>query len=171
MIENKCKKINVIFLDIDGVLNTPRFQMIQIKNFECDAYESQFNFDPICMRNLKELIDKTDAYIVVSSTWRFDPDPRYMNEIVNNLKLYGIVDRIIGVTPDLSEKYNSMLIRGHEIKQWIKENKNTFNIDKFVIIDDDNDMFDLIDHLAECDYEDGFINEVKEIALKIMEVK
>lgn len=168
MMENK---INVIFLDIDGVLNTPRFQMIQINNFECDAYESQFNFDPICMKNLKELINKTDAYIVISSTWRYDSDPRYMSEIVNNLKLYGITDRIIGVTPDLSQQYNSRLIRGHEIQQWIQDNKNKYIIDKFVIIDDDNDMFDLIDHLAECDYQYGFVDEVKEIALKIMEVK
>ena len=46
-----------------------------------------------------------------------------------------------------------------------------FDINKFVIIDDDNDMFDLIDHLAECDYQDGFVNEVKETALRIMEVE
>ena len=164
-------KINVVFLDIDGVLNTPRFQMIQVKNCECDLYESQFNFDPICMNNLKELIDKTDAYIVVSSTWRKDTDPRYMNEIIGNLKLYGINDRIIGVTPDLSMEYNSSLIRGHEIKKWIEDNKGNFDIDKFVIIDDDNDMFDLIDHLAKCDYQNGFINEVKETALRIMEVE
>ena len=56
-------KINVIFLDIDGVLNTPRFQMIQVKNCECDLYESQFNFDPICMNNLKRFLLLTCLYI------------------------------------------------------------------------------------------------------------
>lgn len=163
--------MNVIFLDIDGVLNTPRFQEIQIKNCECDGYESQFNFDPICMRNLKEIVDKTDSYIVISSTWRYDyshSENRYMKEIINNLNLYGIKDRIIGITPDLRDKYNSMLIRGHEIKLWLEENSEKFNVERFVIIDDDNDMFDLIDNLAECDYQDGLVDEVKNIALRIL---
>lgn len=164
--------MKIIFLDIDGVLNTPRFQTIQIKNHECDAYESQFNFDPICMKNLKEIIDKTNAYIVISSTWRYndsdDSDNRYMKEIYNNLNLYGIKDRVIGVTPDFRDNYNSMLIRGHEIKYWLEENSDKFNIERFVIIDDDNDMFNLVDYLAECDYQDGLTEEVKNLAIKIL---
>ena len=106
-------KMNIIFLDIDGVLNTWRFQDYQVKHHECDSWNAQFNFDPICMKNLKELIDKTNAYIVISSNWR-DTD-NGIKDICNNLKLYEIInDRYFSSTPLLKDK-----TRGEEIKEWL----------------------------------------------------
>jgi len=159
--------MNVIILDIDGVLNTSRFQKIQVKNGECDWPESQFNFDPICMNNLKEIVEQFDAYIVISSTWRYgcQQQDRYWIELLGNMKRYGLQNRVIDITPNLEQKYKSMLCRGHEIKAWINCHEN---VDKFVIIDDEDDMFDVIDHLAECDSDYGLTNEVKKQCYEIL---
>lgn len=53
--------MKVIFLDIDGVLN------VYPQGF--DEYGSKFH--PHFVENLKCLIEKTEAKILISSTWRF----------------------------------------------------------------------------------------------------
>lgn len=157
--------MNIIFLDVDGVLNTPRYIEYQIKYDRLDGYDAQFNFDPICMKNLKELVEKTNAKIVISSTWRLLRKEKdiYWIELMNNLRLYGLEDKVIDCTPSLDIDTN----RGQEIKKWIEEN-NDKDIENFVIIDDDTDMDDIFDKLAKCDIKRGFTREVKEVAFKIL---
>lgn len=158
--------MNIIFLDIDGVLNTERFQTIQVKNCECDWHEAQFNFDPICMNNLKEIINKFDAYVVITSTWRYwrDKNGQPWTELIGNFNKYNIKERIIDIIPILS-KYNSELCRGDEIKEWLK---NHNDISNFVIIDDENDMLDLSNKLVQCDYITGLTDTIKEKCFEIL---
>jgi histidinol phosphatase-like enzyme len=61
--------VKIIFLDIDGPLNTKKHVMEQVKNGKISWYEAQFNFDPDSMKNLQEIAEKTDARIVIISTW------------------------------------------------------------------------------------------------------
>lgn len=156
--------MNVIFLDIDGVLNTVRFQKIQIKNHECSSYDAQFNFDPICMKNLKTLVEMFDCKIVISSTWRVHENSqadRYWTELMLNLKMYGLDTCVIGVTPpSISDEQ-----RGDEIQKWLDSNSS---VDNFVILDDDSDMAHLIDKLAQCSFENGFTKDVLEKAIAIL---
>lgn len=152
-------KMNIIFLDIDGVLNTERFIKYQIEHHECDSYEADFNFDPICMKNLKELIDKTNSYIVISSSWR--TSVKLINEISNNLKLYNINDRFFSSTPILNNK-----TRGEEIKYWLDCFSDiTIN---YVILDDENDVDNLADKLVLCDQYYGFTKKELNKALEIL---
>ena len=153
--------MNVIFLDIDGVLNTERFQLYQIKNHEADAYYCCFNFDPICMKNLKYLVETYKCKIVISSTWRYGgkENNKYWDAIINNLREYKIEQEVIDMTPVLHSK------RGYEIQKWIDNN----TVDKFVIIDDDDDMVHLKQYLAKCDCKTGLNKEVKEKCIKILE--
>lgn len=150
--------MKVIFLDIDGVLNTGRYRKVQVKRGISDYYNAQFNFDPICMRNLKEIVDKTGAKIVLSSTWRINQEDEYFNEFKLNLKQYDLFDSFISITPVLNS------IRGDEIKEWLS-NKN--NVDEFIILDDEDDMGDLINRLIKCDEFYGFNDEKKLEALKL----
>lgn len=152
--------MNIIFLDIDGVLNTERFVKIQVKNNECNYYEAQFNFDPICMKNLKELINDYCCKVVITSTWRLDyPNDKYWIELIGNFKKYGIDNSIIGVT---TRKYD---IRGKQIQEWLKQHKEVNN---YVIIDDDSDMGELINKLAKCDSKTGLTNEVKNKCIELL---
>lgn len=160
--------MKVIFLDVDGVLNTGRFRKILKKREGLSYEDSQFFFDPIAMKNLSSLVKENNAKIVISSTWRYDknnPKDMYWKMLIGNLREFGLEDYVIDITPDLREKYNTISCRGYEIKEWLNNNKN---IESFVIIDDDDNMYPLMDKLAYCDEFYGLNNEVKLIANKIL---
>lgn len=115
--------MKIIFLDIDGVLNTiDTFKMrkdIYIKYGliipRIDLYRLEF---------LKEIVDKTDAKIVISSTWRKSEfDMKELNEVFSlfDLEVYDVT------FIDISGK------KGIEISDWLNRNE----VDSFVIIDDE----------------------------------
>lgn len=155
--------MNIIFLDIDGVLNTGRYQDFQEFKYGKSTFNHQFKFDPICMENLKEVAYEFDAYIVISSSWRIEREEIYYIELLGNLASYDLHNRVLGKTPSFST------IRGEEIKQWIIENNN--KIDNFVILDDEDDMAELVDHLALCNDYYGFDDNVKVVAKNILNLK
>lgn len=102
----------IIFLDIDGVLSTGRMMFQQ--------------WDKEAMGNLLVLLDKTNAHIVVSSSWR-DNDKAEMAKTFKEHGCYqAIIDRIIGIT---CRGYHFVvkgsklpIIRGNEIKEWVDTN-------------------------------------------------
>lgn len=161
--------MRVIFLDIDGVLSTIRYIEHQVKNTNTNGYKAQFNFDPLCMQNLKQIIDKTDAKIVISSTWRLGGirNNIHLDKILNNLNEYGLKDKVIGYTPDLSDKYGFCGCRGYEIQKWLDDNKD-MNIKSFVILDDDTDMFLLTHKLIQCHHKYGLNREAKTKAINML---
>jgi hypothetical protein len=161
--------MKVVFLDVDGVLNTERWLVEQYnktgKPHSCHHSE----FDPLCMQNLKEFVEESDAYIVISSTWRLgnhETDEGW-KALMDRLNDYGLRERVVGSTPDLSRKYDSFCCRGYEIQEWLDRNEDK-NIENFVIIDDDSDMFHLIGKLAKCSFKYGFTEEVRRRALQII---
>lgn len=161
--------MKVIFLDIDGVLNTGRYRKILKKSEGLSYEDSQFLFDPITMRNLVDLVNINQAKIVISSTWRYDKDKEddmYWTMLMGNLRQYNLEQKVIGVTPDLREKYNTIRCRGYEIKEWL--DTTTENVEGFVILDDDDNMTPFMDKLAYCDEFSGFDKKVKSIADKII---
>ena len=125
--------MNIIFLDIDGVLNS--------KSGTTDI--EKFGLDDKLISNLKFIIDSVpDTKIIISSSWRsiiYD-DIHTSEEIpwrtilANTLGFTNTGDIIIGDTPILFITKNR---RGLEIKQWMDENKLKFKVDQFVIIDDE----------------------------------
>jgi hypothetical protein len=56
--------MRVIFLDIDGVLNCKSTQYPR---------KLLYIIDPSLLVRLKQLLTLTDANVVLSSTWRYDP--------------------------------------------------------------------------------------------------
>jgi HAD domain in Swiss Army Knife RNA repair proteins len=56
--------MKVIFLDVDGVLNSKKTP---------NPGKFPYIVDPILLSRLLELLRLTDAKIVLSSTWRLDP--------------------------------------------------------------------------------------------------
>ena len=111
--------MKVIALDIDGVLNT----MQTIRENGYDA------LDRSMLIRFVAIVKATDAKIVLSTSWRFAD---CLKEVINNhFAEFGIADRIIGETPDFC-----MEPRAKEIKAWLDEHPD---VDKFAIIDDDED--------------------------------
>lgn len=159
--------MNIIFLDIDGVLNSTNYMVY------CDQNNIPFHpnnqMDPATVARLNHLTDATQAKLVVSSTWRlsFHKMPDALERLQDCLRGYGITGEIIGFTPSawdltLIPQYGEQ--RGAEIQAWLEENPN---IEKFVILDDSADMGKLLPHLVRTSTEIGLtdieVTKIKEI--------
>lgn len=139
--------MNVIFLDVDGVLNNQRhilalYELLGEKNFRrFRKFYGQTILDYKCCELVKKLAQKKDAKIVLSSTWRLSD--KYTKIVEDELDM-----EIYGITPYLDKE------RGYEIKQYLKEH-NEFN--NYVIVDDDSDMLEeQMSHLCLVNREVGF---------------
>ncbi|MFW6225708.1 MAG: HAD domain-containing protein [bacterium] len=121
--------MKVIFLDIDGVLNVIP---TDIDKFGCTFHD---NF----VDNLRWIIEETGAKIVISSTWRMG-GLKYIRDMWEFRNYPG---EIIDITPTCKEvvhmgirEFYDLVDRGDEIKLWLDH----YDVDNYVIIDDDNDM-------------------------------
>jgi len=115
-----------IFLDIDGPLNAGRSDYM-------DPGKYGHHFDEIAVRNLGIIIDKTNAKIVISSSWRHLGLTK-LREIWRNWNLPG---EIFGCTPGHWGDETVFATRGDEIKQWLV--KNASEPYTYVVIDDMGD--------------------------------
>jgi len=110
----------ILFLDVDGVLNT--------------SY-SKVSLEPELVKRLLEIQEETNCAFVLSSTWR------KIEKQADRLADNGI--HCIDFTPDVFRLDNNESLwskRGHEIKQWLDARSNEkFN---YCIVDDDADMLD-----------------------------
>jgi len=118
----------IIFLDVDGVLKP------YSRNVEEWLYYQSNILNPDCCVRFKEILDTTNAKIVVSSTWRIED--KHLITLVEELRKYGIhEDTFIGVTTDLENKVKS---KDHNELRWleIKDYIDKHNITDYAILDD-----------------------------------
>ncbi|MBQ8298644.1 MAG: hypothetical protein IJX99_02060 [Clostridia bacterium] len=124
--------MNVIFLDVDGVLNNKEhiLKLVELlgkeQYFQLHRDLGEMPFDYQSCMLLHGLINKTGAEIVLSSTWRLSPKHIEVLEKYTDLKI-----------KDKTPRLNT--IRGEEIKQYLEGHKEITN---YVIIDDDSDMLE-----------------------------
>lgn len=125
--------MNIIFLDIDGVLNKGKDNCSQNRYRYDDKWSHPtdkfdlYYIDPDLAKMLSQFIEENDLKIVISSTWRYDKTLTQLKELFGNRFLPA--ERIIGVTPELGG------YRRDEIRYFLFNVE--FPIDKFIIIDDD----------------------------------
>lgn len=134
----------ILFLDLDGVLNTfdNLFSMSVIEKLtgkpSMDSYGHLF--DDRCVNWLEYIILNTKCKIVISSTWR-------RSGLDNMKKMWeerNLPGEVIDITPTIVDKIiidkykpnNINADRGYEIQQWIDNN----DIETYCIVDDDSDM-------------------------------
>lgn len=124
-----------IFLDIDGVLATFRQFLTNKNRFQTKhKWAKELNvtypFDKGCVKILNEILDKTDATIILSSDWGLYYDVETLNVIFQH---NGITHKIKECTPKINVMFGDMVQQRYdEIKQYITEN----NVENYVIIDD-----------------------------------
>lgn len=161
--------MNIIFLDIDGVLNTQNSINMQLSEnkgrYNEDISAFLYDFDQEAVGNLKDLIKDSNGKIVITSNWRLNEV--LMEELLDQFDKNDISrEIIIGQTPDLQSEVTDNL-RANEIKEWLSAFQDEIN--SFVIIDDIDDMGEYTDtNLAICDKHDGFTGKVKKKAIEIM---
>lgn len=122
MLHKEELEMKIIFLDIDGVLNSKDWFE---KNKDIKGYRE---INPKKVEFLKEIVDKTNAKIVLSSTWRNIPEHPLFLFLVDVLRDKGL--EIKSFTPKLEQN------RPKEIKTWLEEHKEE-EIESFISLDDD----------------------------------
>jgi HAD domain in Swiss Army Knife RNA repair proteins len=95
--------MNVIFLDIDGVLNCKRTP---------NPRKLPYIVDPLLLKRFVQLVDRIGSEVVLSSTWRYDPAGLF------SAKHWGIP--FIDVLPDMPKRP-----RRDEILAWLKAHPDT----------------------------------------------
>jgi len=136
--------MKIIFLDIDGVLNS---ELTNYSKEYPDGPKGSSFIDENLVTILNNIIEKTGAKIVLSSSWR---KSRTVEEMQELLEFKGFKGEIIGKTPILVFKsnieggYHNSVPRGCEIKAWLEISKEILG-DKmskvrYAILDDDSDM-------------------------------
>jgi hypothetical protein len=112
----------IVFLDIDGVLNSKQwYAQAASRKEERNSQPStdrgllERSIDPACIQRLNRLLQRTGAVVIVSSSWRKKHE---LSEIVSLIKARGFCGEVIGVTPS----DEGTLSRGGEITSWLKTN-------------------------------------------------
>ena len=134
-----------IFLDMDGVIATPNHS------------GRMWSIDKSCEKRLGEILDRTGALIVLSSSWRKETVEDTVKKMQEHNFKY--CDKIVGVTirayDHIKKGVHLSIPRGVEIKQWLDTNVHSNNGKdwdrklkerdfNYVILDDDMDM--LLEH-------------------------
>lgn len=148
--------MNIIFLDVDGVLNSLE-HLIEVYNQTGKPHSGiNYPFDERCMLNLKKLVEETNSFIVVTSTWRKNEDEK--ERLLEELRKYDLEKYVIGYTKDLG---NRIL----EIKEYLKSIGKKVN---FVILDDSIYLEDMVQYLIATNAYFGLREEdVKEAILRL----
>jgi hypothetical protein len=134
----------VVFIDIDGVLNSHVYFMSrksqkEDERLETDSSATKDDFylsmiDPVAVECLNDIVQNVpNVEFVLSSTWRRGHHWEHMTDL---LQKKGFVGTIKHSTPIHTDQYS---VRGNEIEHWLDVNRprNFFN---YVILDDDSDM-------------------------------
>ena len=117
--------MKVIFLDIDGVLNSDEY-FDRIKDLNLHGIQSQIDIEKIKL--LKKAIDETGANVVLTSSWRYTKNAQSLKELLLEYNIH------TDSTPFLQNE------RGLEIKKWLENNPN---LENYIILDDE--IFDSYD--------------------------
>ncbi len=142
--------MKVIFLDFDGVLNSEKWRR------NPDLYLSSF-IEPAKMDLLKQIVSKTDAKIVLTSSWRkfwqfnkkyTDKIGEYIDEIFESSGL-----NIYSKTSDID-----FFERDKEIDFWFRDNYR-LKIESFCVLDDVEQLYKnnkfIKDHLILTNQDEG----------------
>jgi hypothetical protein len=109
--------MKIIFSDIDGVLN-------------CSSTDNPrklpYVADPKLVARLCAVLERTEAQIVLTSTWRYDPAGLF------SAKRWGIP--YIDITPDLPKEP-----RRNEIYAWLRDHPD---VSRYAVLDDEDDALD-----------------------------
>lgn len=161
----------IVFLDIDGVVNTLQIDREPIEKSKYQTPHDGFYFD-ICNESdgrvsdrqgimwLNMLCQNIKADIVISSTWRLNSnsveDALYDSGLDKSIK-------ILGHTPWIPDG-----CRGDEIQYWLNDNLKDDDC-AIVILDDDADMGHLMEYLVKCNTWHGFKYPEYYKALQVIE--
>ena len=154
--------IKTLFVDVDGVLNCSK----TVKRL--DAGPEFLFVDTRKVLRLRDIVERTGAQLVLSSTWRFGADPKaFYLEKIAYCELLEEFRRVrcpiwTDITPWLPRAK-----RWQEINAWLLLHPE---VDNFVILDDwgEDEFRPMMDRLVQCDPRHGLNKERAELAISLL---
>lgn len=127
--------MKVIFLDVDGVLTHRLTVGRGRENTRVHRFLSQLDAD--CVERLMEIVSRTGAKIVVSSTWRLHPHSMgALHAMARRARKRRLIYDKTGVC-DIKRAGFHVPARGIEISQWIEQHESVRGpLESYVVIDD-----------------------------------
>lgn len=149
--------MKVIFLDIDGVMNTSAsFADAKRRGyipFGADGWDER------AVKALKKILAKTNALIVISSTWRISHE---QPELSRAFTMYNLPPWF-----DVTTFITLSRFRGKEIKAWLEKHPE---VKSYVILDNDSDMLaEQMPFFVQTNFRgDGLTEELADKAIAIL---
>lgn len=174
--------MKVLFLDIDGVLNSDNWFGYRLYCIKNNMYDRVLNFidtndentehtltmiDDRAIANLNRIVEETGCKVVLSSSWRssWESENVFTQYI---LKLKGFKYELYDVTPRLWHKEFGTQ-RGEEIQAWMNKELEKNEIESYVILDDDFDMLpEQMNNFIHIDGQVGLTDKDVFTAIKIL---
>lgn len=154
--------MKVLFLDIDGVLNSVQSCMFYNEkgydNGGLSVRDPKF-CEYACMHLRNLLKEIPELKIVVSSTWRSGRSAEELQDLLSSSA--GLPAGVVVAKTPKSDGP-----RGLEIMAWLSEHPE---VERYVILDDDSDMQGCLEHLIQTDSRVGFSRADYEHVLKYMQ--
>ena len=150
--------MKILFLDFDGVVST---------------FEKGWRLDDEKLSLLKEIIDETNAKIVVSSSWKvgYDDVDKFIETLGGRRKSETIKNNgnifqwFCNNIYDITDSNGSW--RGDEIQRWIDTHKE--EIETYAILDDDSDMREnQLFNFVQTDGYEGITSREVKLCIKIL---
>lgn len=165
--------MKVLFLDIDGVLNSDSwyhyvkavsstnntYKICDIDETDPDIIYMQRQLDDRSCMCLLDIIKNTDCKVVLSSSWKShipNENKRLAREI--SKKMGNIAFDFLDITPITLHRH-----RGNEICEWLHNSSAKYDIERFCILDDDD--FDIQPELN-----DNFVHVDRNFGLTYIDV-
>jgi len=159
--------MKVLFLDIDGVLNSRTFYLQKVgtpDGRDLLAFDVE-HFDPRAVDLLNGVISHTDALVVISSAWRLIHSPGAISRMLRQKGFHG---RVIDRTPGGCDAFNAYGARGrnNEIRLWLDGARE---VESFAIVDDDHDAgVGYAPYFVQTEFETGLTETHAEKLIKIL---
>ncbi len=119
--------------------------------------------DPKAVALLNDLLARSQASLVISSAWRILYSSSDLQLLLSH---HGFTGLVSSVTPIRIKNPSRGTVRGDLIQAWLSEHEK---IDRFVILDDDDDMAHLKSHLVRIDPDLGLTKEDVETSLRLLD--
>lgn len=141
--------MKVLFLDIDGVLNSLEWAVDAGHGFGCPpgyrnkCRKERLRWCPDMVRRLRRIVETTGASIVISSSWRgYGRTGSAVRKWRAMFNVYGWRNApVLGETPDLTVQAGLVVAapkRGSEVAAWIAAHPHV--VEHYVCVDDCDDF-------------------------------
>ena len=157
----------VVFLDIDGVLNSENWMLNRpLDEQNPESFHHKYQIDPAAVGRLNRLVAEAAPVFILSSTWRKLLSPEGMTDVLQARGFTGVIVGATGEGEPMQTGWGSVgCERGDEIAAWREKAGHT---GPFAVLDDDSDMNAVREHFIKTSWAVGLLDSDVDQAIRLL---